>query len=95
MTLNEWQGTVRGWIENHGGYFAPQANLLRLVEEVGELSRAVNIAHGPKRPKPGDVSVAAEEEIGDCLFVLACLADQLGLDLEAIAVSTMRKMATR
>ena len=95
MTLEEWQTTVRSWIGGHGGYFPPQANLLRLVEEVGELSRAINTAHGPKRKKLGDAAVAREEEIGDCLFVLACLADQLGLDLEAVATATMQKMAAR
>lgn len=83
MTLREAQAAVDRWIAaSGGGYWPPLANLARLSEEVGELARELNHRFGPKRKKPGEPPGDPAEELGDVLFVLLCLANGLGVDLE-------------
>ena len=56
-----------------------------LVEEVGELSQAMQISSGRKHtndPKKQRNQEDVEDAICDVLFQLIRLADQLGVDLE-------------
>jgi NTP pyrophosphatase (non-canonical NTP hydrolase) len=86
---------VRAFVEAHGGFFPPLANLARLTEEVGELARVLGATHGPKRPKPGESIPNAAEELGDIVFVAAVLASQLGLSLAAAAEASLAKARRR
>ena len=64
------------------GYFSPLAMVARLTEELGELAREVNHYYGEKPKKSSETEKAIEEELGDLLFVLICLANSLNIDLE-------------
>jgi NTP pyrophosphatase (non-canonical NTP hydrolase) len=98
MTLATAQTAVDETILGAGGYWPPLANLARLFEECGELARAVNQLYGPKVAKPGESAVEAQEELGDCLYVLLVLANSLGVDagvgLEA-ALAKVRQRSLR
>ncbi len=92
---DDYQSRVGRWVEAHGGTWPPLANLARLAEEVGELARALNAEVGPKAPKPGEQAAGVAEEIGDVLFVLAVLAGQLGVDLQAAGEAALLKAERR
>jgi NTP pyrophosphatase (non-canonical NTP hydrolase) len=83
MPLKQIQSEVDEWIRSYTpGYFAPLMMIARPTEELGEVSRAVSHHHGEKKPKPGEPMGDIGEEIGDLLFVLVCLANSLGIDLD-------------
>ncbi len=82
LVVREAQSEVDASIQALGGYWPPLANLARLFEECGELARAVNQAHGPKRVKPGETQAAMQEELGDVLYVLLVLANSLDVDAQ-------------
>lgn len=77
------------------GYWPPLANLARLTEEVGELARAINQASGPKRIKVGEARADVKLEIGDVLFTLAVLANQMDVDLGESARAVLAKYRAR
>jgi NTP pyrophosphatase (non-canonical NTP hydrolase) len=91
------QGEVQRWAERHWGgeYWPPLANLARLAEEVGEVARAINQAHGPKRIKADEAAAQLAGELGDALFVMLCLANSAGVDLQAAFDATLEKYRTR
>jgi NTP pyrophosphatase (non-canonical NTP hydrolase) len=96
MTFQPMQQEVEQWITNHtSGYFEPLMMLARLTEELGELSRVISHRHGGKRPKPGEAEGDIADEIGDLLFVLICLANQQGIDLDASWEGLKRKLYER
>jgi NTP pyrophosphatase (non-canonical NTP hydrolase) len=94
-TLREAQSEVDASIQALGGYWPPLANLARLFEECGELARAVNQAHGPKRVKLGEMPAAAQEEMGDVLYVLLVLANSLDIDAEAALRAALARAHSR
>src|SRR5699024_12848085 len=63
------------------GYFSPLANLARLSEEVGELSREINHYYGEKKKKDTEEVNSVKAELGDNLFVLLCIANSLDIDM--------------
>lgn len=77
------------------GYFSPLAMLARLTEELGELAREVNHYYGEKPKKSSETEKAIEEELGDLLFVIICLANSLHIDLEEAHDMVMNKFNTR
>lgn len=77
------------------GYFSPLALMARLSEEVGELAREINHTYGEKPKKATEDVKTIEEEIGDILFVLACLTNSLQLDLSASFQTSIEKITTR
>lgn len=77
------------------GYFSPLAMLARLTEELGELAREINHYYGEKPKKSTETEKKIEEEAGDLLFVLICLANSLQIDLEAAHNLVMEKFNTR
>ena len=94
-TLKQAQADVDAWISQwEEGYWPPLANLARLTEEVGELARAINVAEGPKPAKEGESS-SVSEEMGDVLFVLLALANQLDVDLQTVLETTLEKYDVR
>jgi NTP pyrophosphatase (non-canonical NTP hydrolase) len=81
VELKEVQKEVDRWIAPFG-YWHPLANLARLTEEVGEFAREVNHRWGPKTKKPTEDTGDLALELGDILFVVAAMANQMGIDLE-------------
>lgn len=97
MHLKEIQEAVDKYILSFKeGYFPPHCNLARLMEEVGELSREVNHRYSPKKKrKETDQRDRAQEEMGDIIFTLAALANQMELDLEKAIESSLKKCYER
>lgn len=96
VTVRELQARVDAWIgQFQEGYWPPLANLARLMEEVGELSRELNHRFGPKKKKveEGDAELALE--IADVMFVLVALANSLDLDLTDAMGRTLEKYRVR
>ncbi|MEN2992240.1 MAG: nucleotide pyrophosphohydrolase [Bacteroidia bacterium] len=84
LSLDELQAQVERWImEIGGGYYSVLTNGLLLVEEVGELARLLARHYGDQSFKAGEDSSpqALADEFADILFVLACLANQTGVNL--------------
>ncbi|WP_433959670.1 nucleotide pyrophosphohydrolase [Cytobacillus horneckiae] len=77
------------------GYFSPLAMLARMTEELGELAREVNHHYGEKPKKNSEDEKAIEEEMGDMLFVLICLANSLNIQLDDAHDRVMNKFNTR
>jgi NTP pyrophosphatase (non-canonical NTP hydrolase) len=92
VTLSQLQADVSAWIEENGGYWGKFEILARLVEEVGEVSAALQRAEG-LRPRARAVDLS--DEIGDVLFTLTVLANVHGLRLEEALRSTLRKYTER
>lgn len=77
------------------GYFSPLAMLARLSEEVGELAREINHYYGEKPKKSTEEDKSIEEEMGDVLFVLICMANSLEIDLQTAHDRVLEKFKTR
>lgn len=96
MSLTDAQRRVDGWIGRfEEGYFHPLTNLARLSEEVGELAREVNHRFGEKTKKPGEPEGDLAMEMADILFVLICMANREGIDLQAAFDRMMQKVEVR
>ena len=96
MSFRPVQEDVDRWISRfEEGYFPPLPMLARLTEEVGELARVLMHHYGGKPPKPGEETGDVAGEIADSLFVLVCLANSLGIDLDRAFAETMEKYRAR
>jgi len=96
MTLSDAQRRVDAWISQfEEGYFDPLTNMTRLAEEVGELAREVNHRFGQKTKKPGEPEGDMGLEMADILFVLICMANREGIDLEESFARMMAKVEGR
>ena len=95
--LSQLQAEVDAWAARYWGgeYWPPLANLARLTEEIGEIARAINQAHGPKRIKADEAAAQLAGEMGDALFALFCLANSTGVDLQRAFDTTLEKYRTR
>lgn len=95
-TMKELQEEVDAYISQFKeGYFSPLAMLARMTEELGELAREINHYYGEKPKKSTESEKAVDEELGDLLFVLICLANSLNIDLEKAHDYVMNKFNTR
>ena len=96
MSFSDAQRRVDGWISRfEEGYFHPLANMARLTEEVGELAREVNHRFGQKTKKPEEPEGDLAMEMADILFVLICMANREGIDLQAAFDRMMAKIEAR
>ena len=96
MSLADAQRRVDAWISQYEeGYFHPLTNLARLTEEVGELAREVNHRFGQKTKKPDEPDGDLAMELADIVFVLICIANREGIDLDAAFDRMMTKVETR
>lgn len=77
------------------GYFSPLSLTARLTEETGELAREINHYYGEKPKKPTEEEKTVEEEIGDIIFVLACFANSLDINLSDAFNQSMTKFESR
>ncbi len=84
MSLKDSQKQVDDWIKNHGvRYFNELTNMAQLTEEVGEVARIIARRYGEQSEKESDKSKDLGEELADVMFVVLCLANQTGTDLES------------
>lgn len=96
MTLRDTQQRVDAWISQYEeGYFDPLTNLARLAEEVGELAREVNHRFGKKTKKPDEPQGDLAMEMADIMFVLICMANREGIDLQEAFDRMMEKVESR
>jgi NTP pyrophosphatase (non-canonical NTP hydrolase) len=96
MDLRDAQQQVDRYISQFKlGYFPPLVNLARLMEEVGELARELNHQFGPKTKKADEPHAELALEMGDILFVLVVLSNQLGIDLQEALERTIAKYEVR
>jgi NTP pyrophosphatase (non-canonical NTP hydrolase) len=96
VTFFDAQARVDGWISQfEEGYFHPLTNLARLAEEVGELAREVNHRFGEKTKKPGEPEGDLAMEMADILFVVICMANREGIDLQNAFDRMMAKVESR
>jgi NTP pyrophosphatase (non-canonical NTP hydrolase) len=84
MNLKHSQLEVDNWIKNHGvRYFNELTNMAQLTEEVGEVARIIARRYGEQSEKESDKNKDLGEELADVVFVVLCLANQTGIDLQA------------
>ena len=83
MDLKNAQLAVDAWIKEHGvPYFNELTNMAQLTEEVGEVARIIARRYGEQSEKESDKHKDLGEELADVIFVVLCLANQTGVDLE-------------
>lgn len=95
MEIKELQQRVDDWIHNYGViYFSELTNMAILTEEVGELARVIARRYGEQSFKAGEKDDLADE-IADVLWVLTCIANQTGVDLEQAVKRNFDKKTSR
>ncbi|AVV52132.1 nucleotide pyrophosphohydrolase [Leptospira santarosai] len=96
LSFKQAQKTVDEWISDFGvRYFSELTNLAILMEEVGEFARLMARKYGDQSFKKGEDPEGISKEMGDILFVLICLANQMGISLEDALRATLRKNTER
>jgi NTP pyrophosphatase (non-canonical NTP hydrolase) len=95
MDVREVQQHVDAWIAENGGYWDEMSLLARLVEETGELAREYNHRFGAKKKKASEGEKALADEMGDVLFILVCMANQQGIDLDRALEGVLEKIRVR
>ncbi len=96
MTLNEAQAKIDQWIKDYGvRYFDEMTNMAILMEEVGEVARIMSRRYGEQSEKESDKNKDLGDEMADVLFVLMCLANQTGVDLEKALEKNLEKKTNR
>lgn len=96
MELSKTQQIVDEWIKKYGvRYFNELTNTAILMEEVGELARIMSRRYGEQSEKDSDKNLDLGDEMADVLFVLICIANQTGVDLEDAFKKNMKKKTTR
>jgi len=96
VTLPEAQQMVDQWIKTIGvRYFSELTNMAILTEEVGELARIMARTYGDQSFKKSDEGKDMADEMADVLWVLICLANQTGVDLNEAFLKNMEKKTIR
>ena len=102
MSIEEAQNSVDQWIKEYGvRYFSELTNMAVLTEEVGELARVISRRYGEQSWKKNDPRAedngkqALADEMADVLWVLICLANQTGVDLETALLKNIEKKTSR
>ena len=84
MNIQNAQLEVDKWIKDHGvRYFNELTNMAQLTEEVGEVARIIARRYGEQSEKESDKNKDLGEELADVVFVVLCLANQTGIDLQS------------
>ena len=96
MTIQEAQQKVDEWIRTYGvRYFSELTNMAILTEEVGEVARIIARQYGDQSAKPSDADKNLGDELADVLWVVMCLANQTGIDLEEALQRNFDKKTAR
>lgn len=96
MTIQEAQSKIDKWIKEYGvRYFNELTNTAILMEEVGEVARIMARRYGEQSEKESDKNKDLGDELADVLFVLFCIANQTGIDLEKAIETNLEKKTSR
>ena len=97
MTIKEAQEAVDKWISTYGvRYFNELTNMAILTEEVGEVARIIARTYGEQSKGRADIETEnLADELSDVMFVLVCLANQTGIDLEQASQKNLEKKTAR
>ncbi len=96
MQLSDAQKQIDDWIKQYGvRYFNELTNTAILMEEVGEVARIMARRFGEQTEKESDKQNDLEDELADVLFVLICIANQTGVNLEAALQKNLIKKTNR
>ena len=96
MELKELQKNVDAWINEYGvRYFNELTNMAILTEEVGEVARIMARIYGEQSKKESDTNKELANELADVLWVLTCIANQTGIDLEEAMKKNFEKKSLR
>jgi NTP pyrophosphatase (non-canonical NTP hydrolase) len=96
ITISEAQKMVDDWIKTIGvRYFNELTNMTILTEEVGELARIMARKYGDQSFKKSDEKYDLGDEMADVLWVLICLANQTGIDLNKAFLKNIEKKTLR
>jgi NTP pyrophosphatase (non-canonical NTP hydrolase) len=95
MDIRMMQSTIDRWIQENGGYWDEMSLLARLTEETGEVARIYNQRFGAKKVKEGETPELLEGELADVLWILLCMANQQGIDLQDAFDKVMDKVRAR
>jgi NTP pyrophosphatase (non-canonical NTP hydrolase) len=96
LTIKAYQAQVDQWVKTHGvRYFNEMTNLAILMEEVGEVARLMARTYGEQSFKAGELQGDMADELADVMFVLACLANQTGIDLTEALQKNLAKKTRR
>ena len=96
MTISNAQQQVDEWIKTVGvRYFSELTNMAMLTEEVGEVARIIARRYGEQSEKESDTNKDLGDEMADVLFVLICLANQTGVNLEEALKKNLVKKTER
>ena len=96
MEIKNLQTKVDNWIKKHGvRYFNELTNMAQLTEEVGEVARIIARKYGEQSFKKSFEKINLDDELSDVLFVLLCLANQTGVDLQKSFDKRLEQKAKR
>jgi NTP pyrophosphatase (non-canonical NTP hydrolase) len=96
ISLKDAQSLVDEWIKAHGvRYFNELTNMAILTEEVGEVARLISRKYGEQSFKESDKDKDLGDELADVLWVLICLANQTGVDLQKVFIQNLEKKTGR
>ena len=96
ITIGKAQKLVDEWIQKYGvRYFNELTNMAILTEEVGEVARIIARKYGEQSSKSNEKEENLSDELSDVLFVLICLANQTGIDLEKSFYENLNKKTSR
>mgnify|MGYP005645014289 FL=1 len=96
MELDELQNNVNTWIKKYGvRYFDELTNMAILTEEVGEVARIIARRYGEQSEKESDQNKDLADELADVLWVLTCIANQTGINLEEAMKKNFEKKTLR
>ncbi len=94
--MNKEQIAIDAWMKSVGwSYWTPHEILARVIEETGELARLVNHEYGPKKRKTTEAQQDIEEELGDILYALTCLANVHDINLDTALMRSHEKVTKR
>lgn len=96
MSIKELQNQIDEWIKKYGvRYFNELTNMAILTEEVGELARIIARKYGEQSFKKEEIESDLSDELADVLFVLLCIANQTGVNMEEAIQRNLEKKTNR
>ena len=96
ITIKKAQKMVDKWVNTLGvRYFNELTNMAILTEEVGEVARIMARKFGEQSNKKSDIKYELADELADVVFVLICIANQTGIDLEKAFIKNIDKKTNR
>lgn len=96
ISISDAQKSVDHWIKKYGvRYFNELTNMAVLAEEVGEVARIISRLYGEQSSKKSDLKKKLPDELADVLFVLICIANQTGVNLEEAFLKNLKKKTNR